>query len=365
MRWRYKVPCVLFCSVLVALAFLTAPDVRAESATPVPAPEPKFLYLTFDDGPSQYTQAVLDVLALHNAKATFFVLGRQAAGKSELLHAMYDAGHGVANHSYNHPYLTAVGRQRFNSEVADTAAVLGDLDHGCLRPPYGAANKAVRTSAEEQGYRLVMWTIDPRDWARPGASAIAERVIQRARPGGIVVLHDGGGDRSQTVAALEIILTRLGDQGYQFAALCREGAPGSPSPLPEAVTQPVQSAVAAAATTPSALPAEPTPGTEPASLAAHSQGAIFEPAPNAQLTGTVAIVGQANHPTFRKWQLDLVIDGTNETFLAYGELPVLDPAKLFTLDTTLYPNGSHILRLRVVYEGLNYDEFTAPVRIQN
>jgi peptidoglycan/xylan/chitin deacetylase (PgdA/CDA1 family) len=333
----------------------SVPHLRAESETAAPAPPPKVLYLTFDDGPSQYTQAVLDVLAHHNAKATFFVLGRQANGRGDLLHAMYASGHGVASHTYNHPSLPAVSRQRFDAEVADTAAVLGDLDHGCLRPPYGALNKTVRAEAAEQGYELVMWTIDPRDWARPGAAAIAQRVIGRAQPGGIVVMHDGGGDRSQTVAALETILTELGAQGYQFAALCREGAPGSPSAQPT-----VQLAPAPAPDPLGELPGDSAPA--PPVLA---QGAIFEPAAGAAVSGVVAVVGQANHPTFSKWQLDLLIDGVNETFLAFGETPVLAPAELFALDTRLYPNGDHVLRLRVVYEGANYDEFSVPVKISN
>lgn len=358
---------VFLCGVLALLCVFRSQVVYAEGETAAPDPQPKVLYLTFDDGPSQYTQAVLDVLAKHNAKATFFVLGRHANGRGDLLHAMYEAGHGVASHTYNHPSLPAVNRSRFNTEVADTAAVLGDLDHGCLRPPYGALNKTVRAGAAEQGYQLVMWTIDPRDWARPGAAAIAQRVIGRAHDGGIVVMHDGGGDRSQTVAALEAILTQLGAQGYQFAALCREGAPGKPAALPS-----VQLATAPAPHPVGELPGDsapapmegeaPTPEVPPA---IQSQGAIFEPTPDAEVSGVVSIVGQANHPTFRKWQLDLLIDGANETFLALGETPVLDPTELLAWDTTLFPNGDHVLRLRVVYEGANYDEFSVPVKIRN
>ncbi len=346
-------------ALLIALGPLSAITAHADSVAAEPPPSPKVLYLTFDDGPSQYTQAVLDVLARHNAKATFFVLGRQANGRGDLLHAMYAAGHGVASHTYNHPSLPALSRARFDSEVADTAAVLGDLDHGCLRPPYGAVSKAVRAEAAEDGYRLVLWTIDPRDWARPGAAAIAERVIGRAHDGGIVVMHDGGGDRSQTVAALETILTQLGAQGYQFGALCREGAPG----LLVADAPPAVSAAPVGELAGDSL-AEGAPAEMPPPVS-YSQGAIFEPAAGAEASGVVSVVGQANHPTFRKWQLDLLIDGTNETFLAFGETPVRDPAELFAWDTRLYPNGDHVLRLRVVYDGMNYDEFSVPVKIRN
>ena len=356
------------CALLLAVGW-NPQLLLAESETAVPEPQPKVLYLTFDDGPSQYTQGVLDVLARHNAKATFFVLGRQANGRGELLHAMYAAGHGVASHTYNHPSLPAVSRSRFDSEVADTAAVLGDLDHGCLRPPYGALNKSVRAEAAEQGYELVMWTIDPRDWARPGAAAIAQRVIARAHPGGIVVMHDGGGDRSQTVAALETILTQLGAQGYQFGALCREGAPGSPRAVPSVqlaqapAPDPAGELLGDSAAPPAETDLPQTAEAEAPPI--HAQGAIFEPASAAKVAGVVAIVGQANHPTFQKWQLDLLINGVDETFLALGETPVLEPADLLAWDTALYPNGDHILRLRVVYTGANYEEFNVPVTIRN
>jgi peptidoglycan/xylan/chitin deacetylase (PgdA/CDA1 family) len=325
-------------------------DVRAAGEEPPPHPQPKVLYLTFDDGPSGFTQQILDVLARHNAKATFFVLGRQANGRLDFLQAMYDAGHGIANHSYSHPSLPALSRQRFRDEVLGTANVLGGLDRGCLRPPYGAANQAVRAQAAELGYSIVTWTIDPRDWTRPGAGAIAARVIGRAFPGGVVVMHDGGGDRAQTVAALETILMQLGAQGYRFEALCRDGAP---APLmPPHQVQP-------------GMGPEEAPAGENAPPPLGPSGGISSPGQDVELRGMVAVQGFAAHPTFRKWQLDLLINGIDETFLALGEAPLAETAELFAWDTTLYPNGDHRLRLRVVYEALNYDEYVVPVTIAN
>ncbi|MFN8464199.1 MAG: polysaccharide deacetylase family protein [Caldilineaceae bacterium] len=314
-------------------------------------PGGKVLYLTFDDGPSGFTQPILDVLARHGAKATFFMLGRQANGKQDLLRAMYDAGHGIANHTYNHPYLTSLSKSRFRDEVTAASVALDGFDHGCLRPPYGATSKFVRAEASELGYTLVTWTIDPRDWSRPGAAAIAQRVISHAFPGGVVVMHDGGGDRTQTVAALETILTELGAQGYQFRALCRDGV--LPPATPHQQAQPRMG--------PDNLQ-RPNP---PAAAPAGPSGAITQPAAGSMLRGIVSVKGFANHGTFRKWQLDLLIDGVNETFLAFGEAPVVDPGELYRWDTTLYPNGKHVLRLRVVYEGMNYDEYAVPVTIAN
>ncbi len=359
MKWFLRARRAIFFGLLLA-ALLSIPSaLQAEAEQPRIDPGgDKVLYLTFDDGPSPYTQAILDVLARHNAKATFFMLGRQASGRPEMVQAIFDSGHGVANHTYNHPALSKLGKQRFDDEVLATASALGGRDHGCLRPPYGASSAAVRANAQALGYNLVTWTIDPRDWARPGAAAIASRVISKAHPGGVVVMHDGGGDRTQTVAALETILTELGAQGYRFAPLCREGV------VPYTPNQQVQPLMGPDGTPKSNPAAEPTPEppTDPSTLAT---GGITSPQDAAAVQGVVAIVGEAQHPTFRKWQLDLLLDGSQETFLAFGEAPAPAGSELLQWDTTLYPNGDHLLRLRVVYEGLNYKEYTVRVKVDN
>jgi peptidoglycan/xylan/chitin deacetylase (PgdA/CDA1 family) len=363
---RGAIPGRVLCYLLLCAAiFWPAGPLHAEGEQPRPLPPAlpaeagdKVLYLTFDDGPSNYTAQILDVLARYDAKATFFVLGRQAAGQQELLAAMFAAGHGIANHTYSHPSLPALGKQRFTDEVLGTANVLGGLDHGCLRPPYGAANNSVRTYAADLGYSIVTWTIDPRDWSRPGAGAIAQRVIGRAFPGGVVVMHDGGGDRSQTVAALETILATLRAQGYTFGALCRAGAPAPFTP-----PQQMQPGMGPQELPPAPPGAPSEPGVP--SAAAGPSGGLSQPSSGAVLGGTVVVQGFAAHPTFRKWQLDLLIDGASETFLALGETAVPQGGELFTWDTTSYPNGDHILRLRVVYAGLNYDEFAVPLTLRN
>jgi hypothetical protein len=94
-------------------------------------------------------------------------------------------------------------------------------------------------------------------------------------------------------------------------------------------------------------------------------GGFTQPTGSSELHGTVSVAGFIHHPTFCKWQLDLLLDDANETFLALGESPVPEPAELYAWDTTLYPNGNHVLRLRVVYKGMNYDEYTIPVTIAN
>lgn len=224
----------------VAIACLFAAGViparAAEPAAPEPAPgnivitgyvtTEKVIFLTFDDGPfAPWTQQILDVLAEYDAHATFFIIGRQAAVDPAILQTIHDGGNGIGNHAYNHANLSGVSWDTFAYEVGSTADVLGDLDNKCLRPPYGAIDANTLDFAQEYGYTVVKWNMDPRDWAQPGARAIANHVIQHAQPGSIVVMHDGGGDRSQTVDALRILIPTLQKQGYVFKALCRDVSP--------------------------------------------------------------------------------------------------------------------------------------------
>jgi hypothetical protein len=325
------------------------------------------IYLTFDDGPSAHTQEILDLLARYDAKATFFVIGRAAASQPELIEAIYAAGHGLGNHTYNHPSLPSVSRQRMADEVAKTAAAIDGRDGGCLRPPYGARNTAVAKNAEQLGYQLALWTIDPRDWARPGARAIANHVITRAHPDGVVVMHDGGGNRAQTVAALRIILPALAKQGYRFVAMCRDGvAPPlhkqAPPPMPPS-SAPILTTSRYAITDDGEV-ASTQVGQEPPQMAA-GIGVFISPKNGATVGGQISVIAAATHPAFRKWQLDLILNNESATFLAFGENPADAPTELMTWDTTRYPDGDHQLRLRVVYDGMNYDEYLLPITVAN
>ena len=179
------------------------------------------VHLTFDDGPQpQWTPQILAVLARYHARATFFVLGQQAQRYPGLIQAIVSGGHTVANHTFSHASLRGIGRDLFVSEVQRTQVVLRGIGTACLRPPYGAIDGAGRGYAAELGYRIVLWDVDPRDWTRPGSALIAAHVLQRVRPGSIVLLHDGGGSRAQTVAALDTILRQLTARGYSFAPVC-------------------------------------------------------------------------------------------------------------------------------------------------
>jgi peptidoglycan-N-acetylglucosamine deacetylase len=183
------------------------------------------VYLTFDDGPTPaWTPRVLALLARYQARATFFVLGRSAAAYPELVRQEFAAGHGVGNHTWSHRRLTNLRGAQLVAEVNGTSTVIQQITGApvrCLRPPFATVDAASAEQVRALGLRLVLWDIDTNDWLRPGTGAIAGRVLGRVRSGDVILMHDGGGDRSQTVAALEQVLATLSARGYRFHALCR------------------------------------------------------------------------------------------------------------------------------------------------
>ena len=189
---------------------------------PVVPDRGRVMYLTFDDGPHPiYTPQVLDVLARHGAMATFFVIGRQAEAYPRLVDRIVAEGHTVANHTWNHESLAGLPKEAFDSTVGSTQSFLGSRGTPCLRPPSGTIDVFTQDWAAEHGLRLTLWTVDPGDWRRPSAEAIADHIVERARAGAVVLLHDGGGDRSQTVEGLDMALERLAGSGLAYKTLCR------------------------------------------------------------------------------------------------------------------------------------------------
>ena len=200
------------------------------AATPVAptldAPRPsreKVAYLTFDDGPDpRFTPQVLRTLDAYGAKATFFMIGEEAARNPALVRSVRDAGHAIGNHSYTHPWLGRLPEAAARAEVTRTNAVLGG-HVSCLRPPGGMAGGPVRGIARDLGMAIQLWTVDTDDWKRPGTPVIVRNALTPPDGGGEepleILFHDGGGDRSQTLAALPQVLEKLGAQGYTFETL--------------------------------------------------------------------------------------------------------------------------------------------------
>lgn len=193
-------------------------------ASVVPAAErPPSVALTFDDGPNPtYTPQILSILEQHDARATFFMLGCWAVKHKDLVSRVVEAGHEVGNHSWSHPDCTKLSSSAVTSQLQRWASVVEPLTgkHArYFRPPYGASNGAVRATAGGLGYKIAMWTADTNDWRRPGADAIYNRAYKGARDGAIILMHDGGGQRGQTVAAVKRLVPALQKKGYRLVTL--------------------------------------------------------------------------------------------------------------------------------------------------
>ena len=183
----------------------------------------KVIALTFDDGPhSTFTPRILDLLAEYDAKATFFVVGKHAEKFPEIVRRQEDEGHEIANHTYTHPFSSTP--DELEKELKKTDDVIFDITGSypkLYRPVGGSYNDAIINKAVENGFKVVMWSWhqDTEDWKSPGVDRIVSKVLTGAKPGDVVLFHDAGGDRSQTVEALEKILTALKKDGYEFVTI--------------------------------------------------------------------------------------------------------------------------------------------------
>ena len=203
----------------------TAPPTAPACSSGPPAAERFTVALTFDDGPSVWTGAVLDVLDRKGVPGTFFVVGRYVTGSAADAVARAAAGgHSVQNHSWSHPVLTALSSSAVAGELdrtSDVVEAVTGIRPRCLRPPYGATSDRVRSAAASVGLREVLWNVDPSDYLNPSPATIATRVLASADGRPLVVgLHDGGGTRANTVAALPAIIDGLRARGYEFVTAC-------------------------------------------------------------------------------------------------------------------------------------------------
>ena len=183
----------------------------------------KTLALTFDDGPSEFTTDVLRVLSSYDVRATFFVLGENAASKPEVVRSLAEAGHGLAIHGWNHTAFTELDPEVLAKDICRTEALLRELSGvECrgIRPPYGAYDGGVVTQFEDRGLVTWLWTADAQDWVdNATADRISGKVLLSLTPGGVILLHDGGGNRSATVRALPRIIEGARARGFRFVTL--------------------------------------------------------------------------------------------------------------------------------------------------
>jgi peptidoglycan/xylan/chitin deacetylase (PgdA/CDA1 family) len=216
--------------VLISVAALVAAGVAAPAhARPVepagqteaPPPRvPRTVSLTFDDGPSpEWTPKILDALREHRVHATFCLLGDNAAKHPALARRIVTEGHRVCNHSRSHADLARLPDHRVRQQVLIAQKQIRRATGRTPRTfrfPYGSSDRATNKIVEGYGLRVLSWDVDPADWTRPSSGAITARVVREVRPGSVVLMHDGGGDRDHTAASLDATITQLHAGGYRF-----------------------------------------------------------------------------------------------------------------------------------------------------
>jgi peptidoglycan-N-acetylglucosamine deacetylase len=248
-------------SALIAINFLAGQIASAQEPTPVPpveravspAPKPKptdppitfnsvhvdgpYIALTFDDGPNAtLTPKLLDLLAARRLKATFFVVGQNAADHPDILKRAVREGHEIANHSWSHPNLGKMSDDAVRHELQKTdeaiVAAIGKRPT-LLRPPYGSitANQKRWINAEF-GYRIIIWDVDPLDWKRPGPSVVTARILKETKAGSIVLAHD---IHPPTIEAMPATFDQLMKKGFKSVTvteLLGMATPPPPKPTP-------------------------------------------------------------------------------------------------------------------------------------
>ena len=198
---------------------LTKPqDLQVVALNPRPVGA-KVIALTFDDGPSKFSGPILDILKSKGARATFFDIGHSSRAFPDAEKRMVQEGHQVASHSNTHPDLTKMSGDQTRAEMKAGLASLhaaSGVTTRAFRAPYGAFGAEQWKQVSDLIDYNVLWDIDTLDWRRPGPNVIHDNVMRHAHNGAIVLMHDGGGDRSQDVAALPGIIDDLRGQGYSF-----------------------------------------------------------------------------------------------------------------------------------------------------
>lgn len=197
----------------------------------------KRVALTFDDGPHpRHTPRLLDLLAEKNARATFFLVGKRVRQFPEVTRMIVEGGHEIGNHTYRHLPLSLLPSPMVRNEIREAGDLImhaSGFRPRYLRPPMGWFNGNVLRIAAELGYRPVIGDVHPRDSRTPGTEIILQYILERVKPGSIVILHDGGwrldADRSQSIEATRRFLAEMTDRGYAFETLTGLVAASTPA----------------------------------------------------------------------------------------------------------------------------------------
>jgi peptidoglycan/xylan/chitin deacetylase (PgdA/CDA1 family) len=203
-----------------------------------------YIAITFDDGPSAVlTPRLLDILKQRHIHATFFVLGQLVQEHPEIMARAIAEGHEVANHSWDHKALNKLGEGGFQHELADTSAIITKTTGRpvtLMRPPYGATNPRLNKAIEkEYGMKVILWSVDPFDWKRPGPQVITQRILAGTQPGSIILAHD---IHPGTIEAMPATFDALLAKGFKFVTISELLALESKNPAPAPSSSPVPAA---------------------------------------------------------------------------------------------------------------------------
>lgn len=217
----YRIVALLLCASF--LAFASPIRVVAYEAYHSAKNPSKKIALTFDDGPHpSQTKEILDILARYEIRATFFMVGVNIENYPEAAKAVIAAGHEVGNHTYSHAKIGKMSELEVDRELEACEGLLVDLlgyEPHLFRPPQGALSDAIESCSFEHDYRLILWSLDTRDWEVKNAGRIATNVLSNIKGGDIVLMHDYIGTHSRTAQALEAMLPELISRGYEFVTV--------------------------------------------------------------------------------------------------------------------------------------------------
>lgn len=235
--------CLIFTGRIIAQE-TAPPSEQPKPATPTPSNtfswinvNGPYIALTFDDGPSaKLTPKLLDLLAAHHIKATFFVIGQNVAENPEITARAAREGHEIGNHSWSHPNFAKMSDEAVRRELRKTDDAIRMATGSAptlLRPPYGSiTSRQKKWIADEFGYKITLWDVDPLDWRRPGPAIVRDRILRNTRPGSIVLSHD---IHPGTIEAMPATIEQLEAKGFKFVTvseLISMAVPETPKPSP-------------------------------------------------------------------------------------------------------------------------------------
>lgn len=217
---RRRTRLITLCATLLILARTTVPSTSAQvQVYRSVKTNTKRIAITFDDGPHPYlTESILKTLDKYDVKATFFMVGVNVVNYPDAARAVIAAGHEVGNHTFSHEHMTRLSEAQVQRELGlceDALEELCEYRPHLFRPPEGAVNTYIEHCTERNDYTMILWSLDTRDWENKNAELIVDRVLSSIRAGDIILMHDYIGRASKTPEALEILLPKLLEAGYE------------------------------------------------------------------------------------------------------------------------------------------------------